>query len=113
MTRLLPYAIVVTMVAGLGSAALHYRGQAQTARAELVAAVERGRNAALAEHARQSNMIADMAVIDRGLLLADLAAIADRGRERVTVFRDRWREIEPPPCGPGQGFVDAVNEALR
>lgn len=113
MIRLLPYAIAAAIALSGWTAALHYRGDATAARAELVAATERGRAEALAEHARRQSAISLMAVQDRDALLRDLTDIADRGRERVTVFRDRWREIEPPPCGPGQGFVDAVNEALR
>jgi hypothetical protein len=67
------------------------------------------------ERAELNNAIADKARAEHLLISYRLAEIEARGPERVTVYRDRVRVIEPLPavCGPGADRVAAVNEALR
>lgn len=88
-------------------------GQRDVAVAELDAAFERGKAQALAEHARRSQMIEDMLRVDMADLVLRFEGIAVRAQERVTVFRDRVVQAPAVECGPGQDFVDAVNEAIR
>lgn len=80
---------------------------------------ERDTAQAVAEGYRQraelGRLIAEQATAEHALTAARLAEIEARGPERVTVYRDRVRVIEPLPavCGPGADRVAAVNEALR
>lgn len=80
---------------------------------------ERDEARAVAEGYRQraelDRAIAEEARAEQLLIGYRLAEIEARGPERVTVYRDRVRVIEPLPavCGPGQTRVDAVNAALR
>jgi len=67
------------------------------------------------KRAEMDRLIADKARAEQLLVGYRLAEIEARGPERVTVYRDRVRVIEPLPaaCGPGSDRVAAVNEALR
>lgn len=67
------------------------------------------------QRAELDRLIADAARAEQALIGYRLAEIEARGPERVTVYRDRVRVIEPLPavCGPGADRVAAVNEALR
>lgn len=77
-----------------------------TARAEVKGYLER---------AELDRLIADTARAEQLLIGYRLAEIESRAPERITVYRDRVRVIEPLPamCGPGAYRVAAVNEALR
>lgn len=67
------------------------------------------------ERAELDRLISDTARAEQALIGYRLAEIEARAPERVTVYRDRVRVIEPMPyvCGPGADRVAAVNEALR
>jgi hypothetical protein len=67
------------------------------------------------KRAEMDRLIAEEARAEHLLIGYRLAEIEARGPERVTVYRDRVRVIEPLPsvCGPGADRVAAVNEALR
>ena len=95
------------------------RAQAQAARIKtrdalaLQVAFSQGRAAALAEAHQRSTLLADLAAFDNTQLLLDLRAIADRARERVTVYRDRITTIPAATCAPGADRMDAVNHLLE
>jgi hypothetical protein len=67
------------------------------------------------KRAEMDRLIAEEARAEQLLIGYRLAEIEARGPERVTVYRDRVRVIDPMPavCGPGADRVAAVNEALR
>lgn len=72
-----------------------------------------GRADALADAHQRSTLLADLAAVDNTQLLLDLRAIADRARERVTVYRDRITTIPAATCAPGADRMDAVNLLLE
>lgn len=73
---------------------------------------ERGRRLAAEETAARTAQIAAAAASDHVQLLADLRAIADRGQQTRTVYRDRIREIPAATCAPGAERMDAANAAI-
>jgi hypothetical protein len=93
--------------------------QAQAARIEtrdalgLEIARAQGRADALADAHQRGAQLADFASVDQAQLLLDLRAIADRARERVTVYRDRITMIPAATCAPGADRMDAVNLLLE
>jgi len=95
------------------------RAQAMAARIDtrdalaLQVAFSQGRADALADAHQRSTLLADLAAADNTQLLLDLRAIADRGRERVTVYRDRITTIPAATCAPGADRMDAVNHLLE
>lgn len=62
----------------------------------------------------RTSLVYALAVNDNQHLLAALASIVERSRERVTVYRDRV--VTAPPlaaiCAPGEIRVDAINTLL-
>ena len=72
-----------------------------------------GRADALADAHQRATLLADLAAVDNTQLLLDLRAIADRARERVTVYRDRITTIPAATCAPGADRMDAVNLLLE
>ena len=93
--------------------------QAQAARIEtrdalgLEIARAQGRADALADAHQRGAQLADFASVDQAQLLLDLRALADRARERVTVYRDRITMIPAATCAPGADRMDAVNLLLE
>lgn len=67
---------------------------------------------ALEETAGRNAVIADAARLDNTVLLADLGRIVDRGRERITVYRDRIAAAPELTCAPGFERMDAINGIL-
>lgn len=77
-------------------------------------AVLAGVKQAQAEADAKAEAIRKDAEKDRADLIAQVEALRKRGPERVTVYRDRVRDVPvTAKCGPGQARVDALNEALR
>lgn len=115
--------IIFLTLALVGSVGLnvHLYGQVRiaAARAQVTDAFAtevaraQGRADALAETHQRSTLLADLATLDNTQLLLDLRAIADRGRERVTVYRDRITTIPAATCAPGADRMDAVNQLLE
>lgn len=70
-------------------------------------------NAALSTTLAVNGALADQAKKDNAGLLADLAAIAERGREVRVIYRKAAASAPlAANCAPGQARVDAVNAAL-
>jgi hypothetical protein len=82
------------------------------AKAEIAAAVERGRAEAAEKHASQQQALVQLAELDRSLLLQDLREIAERSRQARVVYRDRIASLPVAACAPGQERMDAVNELV-
>lgn len=78
----------------------------KTARAE-------GEVQAYKDASDKSAGIAQLAVSDREELILRLEGIVSRAQQKVTVYRDRIRNVPAPACGPGRERVDALNEALK
>lgn len=78
-----------------------------------VAAKAEGKAQGYQEALDRSNGIAAAAQRDNTQLLTDLESIAERGRKTRVVYRTA-AEAAPLPsqCAPGQGRIDAVNQAL-
>lgn len=72
-----------------------------------------GKLDALAESSERMQAVAAAAIDDRGVLLAEMRDIADRGRERITVYRERAAQLPAAACPPGPDRMDATNEVLR
>lgn len=80
--------------------------------AQVIARAE-GRASALGEAWQRAATVADAAAMDRQQLLDELAAIAERARERVVIYRDRIAHLPPPTCAPGAERMQAVNALLE
>ena len=102
-------AVNVWQLHGRIEAAAECRAQREAAAAT---GEERGRRLAAEETADRTAKVAAAAVRDRDQLLADLRAIADRGQQTRTVYRDRIREIPAATCAPGAERMDAANAAI-
>lgn len=78
-----------------------------------VAAKAEGKAQGYAEALDRSNGIARAAQDDNTQLLADLEQIAERGRKTKVVY-SKAAAAAPlaSQCAPGQGRIDAVNQAL-
>jgi hypothetical protein len=84
---------------------------AAAANAEL--AKTTGKVEALNEALSRAATVSTEASADDEQLRTDLAAIVDRGRERVVVYRDRVKQLPAAACPPGQERLDATNEILK
>lgn len=82
-----------------------------TAAAQLAEAV--GKLDAAAESLERSATVADEAATEQAALASEFTAIADRAKERVTVYRDRIREVPAATCAPGPERMDAWNGVLK
>ena len=71
----------------------------------------RGRADAMESMASSASLVATMAQADISSLVSDLRGVADRARQRVTVYRDR--QIPQATCAPGPERVDAINWMLN
>lgn len=71
-----------------------------------------GRAAALSESHTRARQLVDLAVLDNAQLLRELRQIADRARERVTVYRERVNQLPAATCAPGPDRMDAINAML-
>jgi hypothetical protein len=112
-------AVTGLLLASLAGNALQLHGRIEAsaecrAQREAAAATaqERGRRLAAEETANRTAQVAAAAVEEREKLLADLRAIADRGQQTRTVYRDRIREIPAATCAPGAERMDAANSAI-
>lgn len=76
-------------------------------------ATQVGKVEALAESAERSAEVADQAKVDQAWLMAELGTIVERGRERVTVYRNVVKTLPPAACPPGQERMDATNGILK
>jgi len=73
----------------------------------------RAENAELTETLRRVEKIAGQRNTDDAELLGELRAIAARGQQVRTVYREAAAAAPlPADCAPGQGRIDAVNRAL-
>ena len=79
---------------------------------EIAVAIEQGRTQAYQETATRASLIATLAQQDNSALTAELRAIAERGRETRTVYRDRVSKIAPATCAPGADRVEAANALI-
>jgi hypothetical protein len=109
-------ALGVALLLSLGGNAWQlYRSGAANERAKgaLEVAQRDGRIAVLEQAASTSDRLAAAARDDRDVILNDLSAIVDRGRQERVVYR-RVAAAAPLPvsCVPGQGRMDAVNASL-
>lgn len=71
----------------------------------------RGRADAMAREAASASLVATMAQADLSNLVSDLRGVADRARQRVTVYRER--QIPQATCAPGPERVEAINGMLN
>ncbi len=114
--------IDVKLIAGLASilllslagnvAAVYMLGEsaAKQDAAEKIAEA-RGRADAMERMASSASLVATMAQTDLSALVSDLRGVADRSRQRVTVYRDR--QVPQATCAPGPERVEAVNGMLN
>lgn len=72
-----------------------------------------GKVEALAESAKRSAEVADQASVDQQFLLSELRTIADRGQERVTVYKTVVKTLPAATCPPGPERMDATNGILK
>lgn len=110
-------ALAIALALSLGVNVWQWRASiidAQEQLADVRVAKEQGRADALGESLNRASLVAALATGDSAWLLAELGTIVDRGRERVTVYRDRIVAAPalPAACAPGEIRVDAVNELL-
>lgn len=81
----------------------------EKAAGEIATAVQRGRAEALSERADQLGRLVSLAELDQQALTNELRAIAERGREVRTVYRNTINALPVAACAPGQERMDAVN----
>ncbi|MBB1061887.1 hypothetical protein [Marilutibacter spongiae] len=113
MTRIAIALAIALALSLLGNGLQLYRagGAGERADAALQAARDAGAIAALHGRLDVVNGVARAADADNVALLAYLASLVERGRERVTEFRTVERNLPPMPgnCGPGAARVEAFN----
>lgn len=109
--------LVAGLVAGLllslagNVAAVYMLGEASAEKSAAAALAEaKGRADALSGHLSSVSLVATMAQADFSALVGDLRDVADRSRQRITIYRDR--QVPVAGCSPGASRVDAVNAVL-
>lgn len=111
-----PFVLPVLLAVAVGGNLWQWRAAAVTAAKQEgadTASELRGRLAATEEYAARASLVATMLQLDYAKLLEDFEGIAERSRERVTVYRTRIGELPPASCPPGAEFMDAVNGVLQ
>lgn len=114
--------IDVKLIAGLSAAlllslagnvaAVYMLGESAAKQDEAAKVAEaRGRADAMESMASSASLVATMAQTDLSALISDLRGVADRARQRVTVYRER--QIPQATCAPGPERVEAVNWMLN
>jgi hypothetical protein len=108
--------LAVALLLSLGVNLLQWRAAAVAVadrEAALTLGEERGRRLAADEAVGRASLVATLAQSDNLLLIAELHRIAQAGRERVTVYRERVGALPAPDCAPGADRMAAVNALVE